>query len=110
MDMMEEITVSGTKKCPYCAEEVNAEAVRCRHCGSWLTSSPLQHEWFRSDGAIAGVCAGLADEFHISVTIVRILFVLGTIFGAGIGLLIYVALWFIMPRRPRTGSRDLERY
>lgn len=93
--------VQAMKRCQFCAEEVKAEAVRCKHCGSWLTSSPLQHEWYRSShGMIAGVCSGLADEFHISVSIVRIVFFLMTLLSCGFGLVIYIALWFIMPRRP----------
>lgn len=47
---------------------------------------------------IAGVCGGLADRFGISVTVVRLAFVLSTILP-GPQILIYLALWFLMPSR-----------
>jgi len=38
MNQDEQVTPK-TKKCPYCAEEVPAEAVKCKYCGEWLVKS-----------------------------------------------------------------------
>jgi len=90
-----------TKRCPYCAEEIRSEAVKCRYCGSIVEGDPLTRSWYRSHAGkkIAGVCAGLAEEFGISVTIIRLAFVLATLIG-GPGIVIYIVLWMIMPYRP----------
>ncbi|MCY1634205.1 PspC domain-containing protein [Marinifilum sp. D737] len=51
-----------------------------------------------SNKMIAGVCAGIAEYLGLDITLVRILYVLVSIFSAGFpGLLIYVILWFVMP-------------
>lgn len=47
-------------------------------------------------GKIGGVCAGLANHLDIDVTIIRVLFVLGAIFGFA-GFWIYLAFWIIVP-------------
>lgn len=48
---------------------------------------------------IAGVCAGLADRFGISRTLVRLGFVVAGVVGAGE--IAYIVLWIIMPKSDR---------
>jgi len=90
------------KRCPWCAEEVRAEAVKCKHCGSRLTGpgpSPGFEIYRASDRKmIAGVCAGIAEYFNVPAAVVRLAFVLMTVFMGGIGILVYVVLWVVMPQ------------
>jgi phage shock protein C len=94
------------KQCPYCAEDIQDQAVKCRHCGSTLDGSALSRTWYRSRRGkmIAGVCAGLAEQFGVSVTALRLAAVLLTLLGAGWGLIVYVVLWVIMPYRESTST------
>jgi len=51
-----------------------------------------------SNKLVAGVCAGIAEYLNLDVTLVRILYVLISIFSAGFpGLLVYIIFWFVMP-------------
>lgn len=61
----------------------------------------------RSGRMLTGVCAGLADFFHVEVTLVRLAVVLLSLLGGG-GLLVYVAAWLIIPEEG-AGSSIAER-
>lgn len=47
---------------------------------------------------IAGVCGGLGEFFDIDPVIFRIVFVVSFFFG-GLGLLIYIVMWLLMPEK-----------
>ncbi|MDX9821969.1 MAG: PspC domain-containing protein [Syntrophales bacterium] len=57
-----------------------------------------------TDKKIGGVCGGLGEYFERDPTIVRILFVLLILFSFGFGILAYLALWLIIPKRPSAGA------
>ena len=91
--------MNDTKLCPYCAEEVRAQAVKCRYCGSRLDDRRSTADWYRTanDRMIAGVCGGLALQLGVPTAVVRLAFALMTLFAGGIGLVIYAVLWVVMP-------------
>jgi phage shock protein C len=49
------------------------------------------------DRMVAGVCSGVADYFGVDVTLVRLVTVLGAIFGFGSLILAYVVAWALLP-------------
>ena len=49
---------------------------------------------------ISGVCGGIAEYFSIDVTIVRLLWALGTLMNFFVGVVAYVACVFIIPEDP----------
>ncbi len=52
-----------------------------------------------TDKKIAGVCGGLAEYFGIDSTVVRILWVLLSIFF-GSGIIAYLIAWLLIPKAP----------
>src|SRR2546430_3259440 len=49
-----------------------------------------------SDRIIAGVCSGLGQYFGVEPLLVRIVFVVLAVVPAGLGVILYLVLWFLM--------------
>lgn len=66
-----------------------------------------QKKLYRSkiDRMLGGVCGGLAEYLGLDPSIVRLIFVLVSIFGEN-GVLIYIILWIIVPENPGEMNKD----
>ena len=51
------------------------------------------------DRMVAGVCSGVADYLGVDVTLVRLVTVVGAIFGFGSLILAYVVAWALLPEQ-----------
>lgn len=54
---------------------------------------------------IAGVMGGIAERFGWNANLLRVIFVLVSIISSGFpGILVYLVLWFVMPKQPRISN------
>ncbi|WGS65135.1 PspC domain-containing protein [Marinitoga aeolica] len=68
----------------------------------------MKKELYRSrkDKFLGGVCGGLAEYFEISSTLVRLI-CLGLILIDGIGILLYIIAWIIIPEEPAISDENV---
>jgi phage shock protein PspC (stress-responsive transcriptional regulator) len=57
------------------------------------------------DKVLGGVCSGLGAYFNLDPIVVRIIFILLVILGAGSFFLIYIILWIVVPKAGNTAER-----
>ncbi len=65
-----------------------------------MASEPKKLYRSRTNRMLAGVCSGLANFFGIDPTVVRLIFVAGTLLGFGSFILIYLVLFIVVPEEP----------
>ncbi|MBS1919782.1 MAG: PspC domain-containing protein [Bacteroidetes bacterium] len=63
-----------------------------------------------SDKFIGGVCSGIANYLNVDPAIVRILFAIITFGGFGLGFLIYILLWIVLPSKENEGFSGKRLY
>lgn len=98
--LLTEMAEKDEKHCPYCAEPIKAAATLCPHCRSRIQSASAPDAYRNRAGRqIGGVSIALAEAFGISVTFVRLAFIILT-FISFIGPPLYLALWLLLPAEP----------
>jgi phage shock protein C len=96
--------------CTKCGSELREQDNFCSGCGAGTARSaapPRQHGATltrpMSEAKIAGVCAGFARYFQLDVTLVRVLWVVLTVFPMPFfGVVSYIVAWIVMPKDPVT--------
>ena len=66
--------------------------------GYQAVSQPRRLARSRDDRWLSGVCGGGASYLGVDANLVRLLVVLGTIFGFGSLLVAYIVAWVLMPK------------
>jgi phage shock protein C len=86
----------------YCAGCGASTADANRACGRYRLSRP------REGVKLAGVCAGVARYLDMDVTLVRVIWILVTIFPPLPGIFAYIICWIVMPKDEPPLPRPFE--
>ena len=68
------------------------------HTTAAAATAPRRLTRNHQNAMLGGVCSGVADHFGLDVTLVRLLTVLGVVFGLGSVAVAYVVAWVLLPK------------
>ena len=97
--------------CNSCQRNIADGSRFCYNCGARqvateapdtasVTGGPKRLMRSSTDKKLGGVCAGLADYFDMDPTLIRLLWFVATFCSVGAGVLVYIALWVVLPAAP----------
>ena len=80
---------------------IQDDAHLCAYCGKRVSGVIARKRLVRprSGRKIAGVCAGFAEYFDLDVALVRIVWLVCSLFGL-LGVVAYAAAWIVVPEEP----------
>ena len=97
--------------CANCGNAIEEHFHFCSQCGT-----PTQNPWTPREEhrltrilegkRIAGVCGGVARYLELDVTLIRIVWILLTVFPPVPGILAYIVCWIVMPQDPPRASQQ----
>jgi phage shock protein C len=65
----------------------------------------------RKERMLGGVCGGLGEHMDVDPTMIRLVWAVVTVLSVGMGILVYLIAWIIIPESPdestvQTGTTD----
>ena len=87
--------------CNYCGRVIGEDANLCAYCGKRVAGVMARERLVRprQGRKVAGVCLGFAEYFDLDVALVRIVWLICSLFG-GFGVISYFAAWIVVPEEP----------
>jgi phage shock protein C len=97
--------------CTNCGLELREQDRFCSQCGKptgvgAAAAEPGVHKRLTlplEGKKVLGVCAGFARYFEVDVTLMRIIWLVGSLISGGIGFLGYLIAWLLMPKETSPG-------